>query len=155
MELTFEDWRDAVSLVSRYARSVDAPDTETVLGCFTDDVSLNFEGGKRVVTGRAEASDFYHGVHAAKRIPSTHLLSNYGIERVGSSVVVQCSALVCTSRKAGFVTIKGLVYGFTCVRVGSELRIQNLQHGSKWECEAPGGQPAMAWLSDNRPSAIN
>jgi hypothetical protein len=154
MEVSFEDWRDAISLISCYARSVDALDTPGVLGCFTDDVTLSFESGNRVLSGSAAAHDFYHGVHAGKSVPSTHLLSNYGLERAGSAIVARCSAIVCSCRKEGFVTMKGLVYAFTCVRDGADLRIQKFEHASTWECEAPGGRSTMAWLGDKRAQPV-
>ena len=48
----------AVSLISRYARSVDATDIAGVLQCFTDDVSLSYEGGRLLVNGQPEAEAF-------------------------------------------------------------------------------------------------
>jgi hypothetical protein len=144
MRVNLEERSEAMSLISRYARSTDASKTSAVLGCFTDDVSLSFEGGNIVITGRADAETFYRGVHAVKRVPSSHLLSNYGFERAGSAIVVHCSAIACSCSKPGFVTLKGIDYVFTCVREGAELRIRHLQNSSTWECHAPGG------LSPNR-----
>jgi hypothetical protein len=158
MSLKLEERSDAMSLISRYARSTDASDTAGVVGCFTDDVSLSFEGGNIVMTGRANAEAFYSGVHANKRVPSTHLLSNYGFEHNGSSIVVHCSAIACSYSKDGFVTLKGIDYVFTCVRDGPDLRIQKLENAHTWECNAPGGRSANSsatgarWNAAHRPS---
>jgi hypothetical protein len=109
-----------------------------VLACFTDDVSLDYEDGRLVARGRAEAEAFFRG---ALRNPSTHLLSNYGCDRIGPAVVVTCSGIACVCRKEGLVTLRGLVYVFTCIRDESGLRIRRLEHSLKWEGDAPGGPP--------------
>jgi hypothetical protein len=140
MSLTLEERSDAVALISRYARSVDAVDISAVLQCFTDDVALSYEGGRLLVTGRAEAEAFFR---SALQGPSTHLLANYGFERLGSAIVAHCSGVACVCRKEGFVSLRGLVYVFTCVREGSRLRIQRLEHSLTWACDAPGG-PVVA-----------
>jgi hypothetical protein len=139
MSITPEEQSDAQSLISRYARSLDACDVPGVLECFTDNVSLSYEDGRIVITGRAQAEAFLSG---ALRGPSTHLLSNFGFERPGPAIVVTCSAIACVCRKQGVVTLRGLIYLFTCVGSESGLRIQKLRHSLKWECDAPGGLPS-------------
>lgn len=136
MTLTLEEQADAVSLISRYARSVDAADVPAVLECFTDSASLSYEDGRLAITGRAAAETFFRN---SLKGPSTHLLSNYGFERIGSAIVVTCSAIACVCRKQGLVTTRGLVYVFTCIRTESGARIDKLQHSLRWECDAPGG----------------
>ena len=139
MSMSVEEQSEALSLISRYARSLDACDVSGVLECFTDDVSLSYEDGRIMITGRGQADAFLLG---ALRGPSTHLLSNYGFERMGPAIVVTCSAIACVCRKEGLVTLRGLVYVFTCVENESGLLIQKLQHSLKWECDAPGGLPS-------------
>jgi hypothetical protein len=139
MNVTFQEQHDATSLLSRYARSLDAADVAAVLECFTDDISLSYEDGRIVVTGREDAEAF---LRSALRSPSTHLLSNYGFERMGDAIVVTCSAIACVCRKEGLVTIRGLVYVFSCVPSASGLRVQKLQHSLKWQCDAPSGLPS-------------
>jgi hypothetical protein len=136
MRMTVEEQSGAVSLISRYARSIDALNIPAVLECFTDDVSLSFENGRIVVTGRDDAEVFFR---SALRGASTHLLSNHGFERIGPAIVVTCSAIAGVCRKEGLVSLRGLVYVFTCVRTGSGTRIQKLQHSLQWECDTPGG----------------
>ena len=136
MSVNFEQQRDITSLLSTYARSVDAADAAAVLECFTADVSLSFDGGRLIFNSRADAEDFYHRM---LRGSSTHQLGNFGFERSDDAVVVNCSALVFTCQKQGFVTIKDIFYVFRCVGAGSGLRIQKLEHSSRWECDAPGG----------------
>jgi hypothetical protein len=137
--MPLEEQSDALALISRYARSLDAADVSAVLDCFADDVSLSYEDGRIVITGRANAERFLRG---ALGVASTHLLSNYGFERVGPAIVVTCSAIACVCRKEGLVTLRGLVYVFTCVCSESGLRIQKLEHSLKWQCDAPGGPPS-------------
>ena len=139
MSITLEEQSEALSLISRYARSLDALDVPGVLQCFTDNVSLSYEDGRIMITGRGRAEAF---LSEALRGPSTHLLSNYGFERTGPAIVVTCSAIACVCRKQGLVTLRGVVYVFTCAGSESGLRIQKLQHSLKWECDAPGGPPA-------------
>jgi len=138
MTVTLQEQSDALALISRYARSLDTADVFGVLSCFTDDASLSYEDGRIVVTGRADAEIFLRG---ALGCPSTHLLSNYGFERVGPALVVTCSAIAGVCRKEGLVTLRGLVYIFTCIGNDSGLRIRKLQHSLKWQCDAPGGVP--------------
>ena len=109
-----------------------------VLQCFTDNLSLSYEDGQIAITGRGQAEAFLSG---ALRAGSTHLLSNYGFEHAGPAIVVTCSAIACVCRKQGLVTLRGLVYVFTCVVIESSLRIEKLQHSLKWECDVPGGLP--------------
>ena len=136
MSLDVEEQSVAVALVSRYARAVDAADVAGVLQCFTDDVSLSYDGGRLLVSGRQQAETFCRD---ALRGPSTHLLSNYGFDEEGAGVLVTCSGIACVCRKAGLVTLRGLVYMFTCVREQPGLRIGRLEHSLLWECDAPGG----------------
>ena len=136
MSLTLEEQGAAVSLISRYARSVDAADIAGVLQCFADDVSLSYDGGRLLVNGRQEAEAFFRN---ALRGPSTHLLSNHGFERKAPAIIVTCSGIACVCRKKGLVTLRGLVYVFACVPHESGLRIQGLEHLLQWECDAPGG----------------
>jgi len=109
-----------------------------VLECFTDNVSLSYADGQIIISGREQADAFFRG---ALRGPSTHLLSNYGFDRIGPAIVVTCSAIACVCRKEGLVSVRGLVYVFTCVSNESDFLIQRLQHSLKWECDAPGGLP--------------
>jgi hypothetical protein len=134
-----QEQSEALTLISQYARALDAADLPGVLACLTDDVLLSYEDGQILVNGRAEADIF---LRRALGMPSTHLLSNYGFERTGSGLVVTCSAIACVCRKADLVTLRGLVYVFTCVATGLGLRIQKLQHSLKWQGDAAGGPPA-------------
>lgn len=136
MSLDSAEQSAVVSLISRYARSVDATDIAGVLQCFTDDVSLSYEGGRLLVNGLPEAEAFFRN---ALRGASTHLLSNYGFERTGPEILVTCSGIACVCREEGLVTLRGLVYVFACVREESGMRIRRLQHSLQWECDAPGG----------------
>lgn len=139
MSLTLEHQSEALALVSRYARSLDASDVSGVLECFTDDISLSYEDGRILISGRERAEAFFRG---ALRGPATHLLSNYGFERIGPAIAVTCSAIAGVCRKEGLVTLRGLVYVFTCVASEQGLRIETLRHSLKWECDAPGGPPS-------------
>ena len=138
MSVTLQEQSEALSLISHYAKSLDAGDVFGVLNCFADDVSLSYDDGRIGVTGRADAETFLRG---ALGCPSTHLFSNYGFERLGAALVVTCSAIAAVCRKEGLVTLRGLVYIFTCNGSESGLRIQKLQHSLKWQCDAPGGVP--------------
>ncbi len=122
------------SLVSRYARSLDAADIPAVLQCLADDVSLSYDGGQLQIDGKAAAERFFGNV---LREPSTHLLSNYGFERRGTEIVVSCSAIACVFRDPGAATMKGLVYSFTCAPGGSNSRIRRLEHRATWEFSVP------------------
>jgi SnoaL-like domain len=136
ISLGFEEQDAATSLISRYARSIDARDLVSLLECFTDEVSLSYDGGTLIVAGKAEAEQFFRN---ALRGPSTHLISNYRFERRGTDIVVSCSAIACVCRNPGFVTMRGLVYSFTCVFNGAGGRIRRLEHSATWECAVPGG----------------
>ena len=136
MIVSTEEQANATALISRYARSADAGDADGVVACFTDDVVLSLNGGALVMNNRTEASDFYH--RTVKGF-STHLLANYGFERVGSALVVNCSAVAFLCRKEGVVTMKGLAYAFECVGSEADLRIRKVNHSAQWECEAAGG----------------
>jgi hypothetical protein len=136
MSLSFEEQGAATSLMSRYARAIDARDIPNLLECFTEDISLSYDGGKLNVAGKAEADQFFRN---ALRGPSTHLISNYQFERRGTDIVVSCSAIACVCRDPGIVTIRGLVYCFTCVINGASGRIRRVEHLASWECAVPGG----------------
>lgn len=137
---TIEERSEAQLLISRYARSLDASDVSSVLECFTDDVSLSYEDGRIVVTGRAATEAFLRG---ALGKPATHLLGNFGFDRVADATIVTCSAIACVCRKPDAVTLRGLVYVFNCVHGDSGLLIRRLQHSLKWHCDSPGGAPTL------------
>jgi SnoaL-like domain len=137
---TLDEQSEAQLLISRYARSLDASDVPSVLECFTADVSLSYEDGRVLITGRADTEAFLRG---ALGTPATHLLGNFAFDRVAGAMVVTCSAIACVCRKADVVTLRGLVYVFTCVNSGSGLRIRKLRHSLKWQFEPPGGPPSL------------
>jgi len=122
------------SLISRYARSLDAADVSAVLRCLAEDISLSYDGGRLQFVGKADAERFFRN---ALREPSTHLLSNYGFERRGAEVVVSCSAIACVFRDPGAATMRGLVYSFTCTPGGSNSLIRRLEHRATWEFSVP------------------
>lgn len=136
MSLGFEEQSAATSLISRYARSIDARDIPTLLECFTDEISLSYDGGTLNVAGKAAAEQFFRN---ALRGPSTHLISNYQFDRRGTDIVVSCSAIACVCRDPGVVTMRGLVYCFTCVMNGAAVCIRRVEHSASWECAVPGG----------------
>ena len=136
MSLSFEEQSAVMSLISRYARSIDARDLPGLLECFTDEVLLSYDGGTLIVAGKAEAEQFFNN---ALRGPSTHLISNYRFDRRGTDIVVNCSAIACVCRNPGFVTMRGVVYCFTCVFNGTAGRIRRVEHSATWECAVPRG----------------
>ena len=136
MSLSFEEQRAATSLISWYARSIDAADVPGVLECFADEILLSYDGGSLLVAGKVEVEQFFQ---EALRGPSTHLLSNYLFERRGTDIVASCSAIACVCRNPGFVTVRGLVYCFTCVFREAAGRIRRLEHSATWEFEVPRG----------------
>jgi hypothetical protein len=136
MSLGLEERSHVTSLISRYARSIDAADVPAVMQCLSDDVSLSYDGGRLQMEGRAEAERFFRD---ALRGPSTHLLSNYDFERQGTDVVANCSAIACVCRDPGTLTVRGLVYSFTCTLESREGHIRRLEHRATWEFVVPGG----------------
>jgi hypothetical protein len=136
MTVTADEQGEVQALLSRYARSVDAADVAAVLECLAEDVLLEYEDGRLVIDGRAQADTFFRDV---LRGPSTHLLANHGYERIDGAIVASCSAIACVCRKPGLVSVRGLVYRFTCERRGATLVIRRLQHSLQWEFDAPGG----------------
>jgi hypothetical protein len=133
MTVSIEEHHEAIKLATRYARSCDDRDVPALLECITDDASLSFAGGRILLSGRREAEAFWNKA----LITSTHLLSNYVVERIGGAIRVSCSAIAGLCAKEGLVTLKGLEYTFTCVGSGSNLRISKLEHVQKWACESP------------------
>lgn len=127
---------EAVALIARYARLVDAADVPAIIDCLTEDVSLEYEGGRLTVSGHAPATVFFTN---ALTVRSTHLLSNFGVERVAGELIVKCAGVAFVCRKDGLVTTRGLSYEFECVRRGHALKVRRLRHSLQWESDSPGG----------------
>lgn len=128
-----EERNAVVDLISTYARSLDEPNVDAVMQCFTDGASLSYDDGKIVLDGRAETDAFFRRALHGR---STHLLSNHRFGRADSALVVTCSALACVPRD-GRIVMRGLVYVFTCVRQDAGMRIRALQHLVQWESYVP------------------
>ena len=137
-----DDRTRIIELISRYAQALDAGDVEAVLGCMTDDVALSYNGDELHVDGKPKARPFFA---AALTGPSTHLLGNYLLERKESAIRARCSGIAFVTRHAGTVTVRGLLYTFTCLPDKRDLRIKSLQHRANWEYSVagavPGGRP--------------
>lgn len=133
-----DDRTRVIELISRYAHALDAGDVEAVLGCMTDDVALSYNGGELRVEGKSKARQFFA---AALTGPSTHLLGNYLLERQGSAIRASSSGIAFVTRHAGTVTVRGLLYRFTCLPDKREFRIESLQHRANWEYSVASGAP--------------
>jgi SnoaL-like domain len=134
--ITTDERIRVTEVISRYAHALDARDVEAVLGCMTDDVSLSYNGGELRIDGKSKARQFFTEALSG---PSTHLLGNYLLERHGNAVRASCSGIAFVTRHAGKVTVRGLLYTFTCLVEKREFRIESLEHLTQWECAVPGG----------------
>jgi ketosteroid isomerase-like protein len=134
--VTIDERIRITELISRYAHALDTGDVEAVLECMTDDVSLSYNGGGLRVEGKSNARQFFT---EALTGPSTHLLGNYLLERHGNAVRATYSGIAFLTRHAGKITVRGLLYTFTCLPEKREFRIESLEHRANWEYALPVG----------------
>ena len=109
----------------------------------TEEISLSYNGGELRAAGKSNARQFFT---SALTGPSTHLLGNYLLERHGIALRAVCSGVAFVTRQAGKVTVRGLLYTFTCLPEEHQFRIESLEHRAQWEYAVTGG-PAGARLS--------
>jgi uncharacterized protein (TIGR02246 family) len=127
---------DITDLIGRYAHAVDRGDALATTECFTADALVEYEGGQIRLEGHDELRRFYTD---ALTSPSTHLISNTLVELSSDEARTLSSAIACVTRRAGFVTVRGLTYDTRCVRRDERWRIAHLLHRSTWEFAVPGG----------------
>jgi uncharacterized protein (TIGR02246 family) len=127
---------DIADLIGRYAHAVDRGDASATVECFTADALVEYEGGQIRLEGHDELTRFYSDTLTS---PSTHLISNTLVEQSGDEARTLSSAVACVTRRAGFVTVRGLTYETRCVRRDGRWRIARLLHRSTWEFAVPGG----------------
>ena len=121
-------------LVARYAHGLDAGDVNAVVQCFAPDAIAEYESG----AVRLEGTDAIRTLLDKALIsPSTHLLSNTLIDLSGDKAHVRCAAIACVTRRAGFVTARGLQYRFQCERRPGGWHIVGLHHSVAWEFAIP------------------
>jgi ketosteroid isomerase-like protein len=127
---------DITDLICGYAHAVDRGDASAAVECFTADALVEYEGGQIRLEGHDELTRFYADTLTS---PSTHLISNTLVELSGDEARTLSSAIACVTRRAGFVTVRGLTYEMRCVRRDERWRIAHLLHRSTWEFAVPGG----------------
>src|SRR5262249_37681434 len=148
VSITSEARVGVTEMISRYAHSLDTGDVEGVLECMTDAVALSYNGGELRVQGKSDARKFFIEAITA---PSTHLLGNYLLERHGDAVRASCSGIAFVTRYAGNVTVRGLLYTFTCLLEKGEFKISSLEHRTQWEFAVPGGPSGARHSPDPGP----
>ena len=117
-------------VLSRYAHAIDDGDVASVLACLSEDGTISYEGGKISLLGHAAIRDYLTGMLVG---PSTHLISNTMVD----GDIVRASAIVCVTRQAGVVQVRGVQYRANCVRIGDTWKFSRLEHRPIWQFTAP------------------
>lgn len=126
------------SLMSRYARFVDARDIERVMACFTADAHLSFNGGAAVADGEEAMRAFWGKLFGGPVLgeASTHIMANYVIDIDGdrATAASQGVAYIYTD---GTVFARGITYDDLLVRTPEGWRLSSREHNAQWQFEAP------------------
>ncbi|MDX3909545.1 MAG: nuclear transport factor 2 family protein [Sphingobium sp.] len=121
-------------ILSAYAHAIDDGDVDAVLACMSDDAVIEYEGGKHRLSGPSEIREF---LRRALIGSSTHLVSNILVEWGEDDANVRASAIVCVTRLAGSVQVRGVVYRARVIPSGDAWLIASLAHKSTWQFSAP------------------
>lgn len=126
--------RAIANVLSAYAHAVDDGDIDAVLRYMSEDAVVQYEGGKFTLRGHAEIRKFLAGALIGA---STHLISNVLVTHGDNNTDVRASAIVCVTRLAGTVQIRGVTYRARVIPSGQTWLMTSLAHKSTWQFSAP------------------
>lgn len=124
----------AARALGRYAHAIDSGDVDAVLACLTHDAVLEYEGGEIRLSGRDEIRAFLSDKLVGA---STHLISNVVVDIGDEGPFARASAIVCVTRDAGTVHVRGIQYETLYADGADGLRIARLRHRPIWQFAAP------------------
>jgi ketosteroid isomerase-like protein len=134
---------EILDVIATYAQAVDDRDIERIVGCFTTDGRIEFEGGQLTGVGhdgirQAFETAFTRPVFTPPAA-STHLMANTLVTVEGDAARAETQAVAFLASGAlGTVTTRGLRYRDRLCRDASGWRIAHRVHRSLWQTEASG-----------------
>ena len=136
--------REAIlDVIARYAQAVDDRDIEGIVGCFTPDGRIEFEGGQLTGEGHDGIRQAFETAFTrpalAPPAASTHLMANTLVTIEGDTARAETQAVAFLASGAlGTVTTRGLRYSDGLRRDAGGWRIAHRVHRSLWQTEASG-----------------
>ena len=129
---------DILDLVARYAHAVDDRDLDGIVGCFTPDGRIDFEGGRSGGQDhdgiRAAYEKAFTAPHLAPPACSTHLMANTLVDIDGDTAHAETHGVAFLAGDGAVVT-RGLRYSDDLRRTADGWRIAHRVHRSIWQTE--------------------
>jgi uncharacterized protein (TIGR02246 family) len=135
------DRSEILDVVATYAQAVDEHDLDRIVGCFTPDGRIDFEGGQITGVGHDGIRTAFETAFArpvfAPPAASTHLMANTLVTVEGDTARAETQAVAFLASGAlGTVTTRGLRYSDRLRRDAGGWRIAHRVHRSVWQTEA-------------------
>ena len=128
-----EDRRAIEDLLVSYARAVDSRDGKALAACFASDAAATFSGMPAGTGGEAIAEFLLSTLGAPDR-PTTHVVSNVGVELHGDRASAISNAVVYGIRGTPEqLRLRGISYHDELLRTSDGWRIQRRTHAVAWE----------------------
>ena len=137
------DREQILDVIATYAHAVDNRDIDGIVGCFTADGRIDFEGGQTSGEGEAGIRKAFEGAFTAPTLAapatSTHLMANTLITIDGDEAHAETQAVAfLASGSLGTVTTRGLRYSDDLRKAADGWRITHRIHRSIWQTESRG-----------------
>ena len=134
---------EILDVIATYAQAVDDRDIERIVGCFTTDGRIEFEGGKLTGVGHDGIRQAFETAFTRPALTppeaSTHLMANTLVTVEGDAARAETQAVAFLASGAlGTVTTRGLRYSDGLRRDAGGWRIAHRVHRSLWQTEALG-----------------
>ena len=137
------DRQQILDVIATYAHAVDNRDIDGIVGCFSPDGRIDFEGGQVSGEGHAGIRKAFEQAFTAATLvapaTSTHLMANTLITIDGDEAHAETQAVAfLASGSLGTVTTRGLRYSDDLRKEDDGWRITHRVHRSLWQTESPG-----------------
>jgi hypothetical protein len=136
-----QDRESILDVIARYARVVDDRDVDGIVGLFTDEGRIDFEGGEHSGVGHDGIRAAYETAFASPRMAgstsSTHLMGNTLMTIAGDRAHAETDAVAFIASSTT-VVMRGLRYSDDLVQESTGWRIARRVHRSIWQSESPG-----------------
>ena len=153
------DESDLRQLLQHYAKGIIEGDRELVLGCFTDDLRLDY--GFTMIEGKAGLREFLFGNEQRDALPVKGLSTAITRTQLFTTLVVSLDESTADLESSGmsahggirgddsYVVVRSLRYHDRCVRTADGWRIRHRRYTPQWAFEAPASV-VVALTGDQR-----